>query len=304
MNKNRIYWLGVLGIINAAIFFLNYTDTTQTEKQKFFLQKWIVSPNLPDTLEFCGEKILLSDYELKERYDKELIQAIYQHSTTLLLIKQSKRWKQIILPILKSQEIPDDFFYLMVTESHFRLQATSNKGAQGLWQFMKETADYYRLEVNSYVDERNDPIQSTYAACKFLNDAYKKLKNWKLVAAAYNRGLNGLLQDMNAQKVDNFEDIYLNPETSRYLFRILALKYIIENPENYGFKLYNTDYYDTIPYKTLTIQQTIPDLVAFAKSNGTTYKHIKTLNPWLVSNSLHVVNGKTYYIKVPINENK
>jgi hypothetical protein len=300
MKTKLFYLLAVLLVLLTALFFLNYTDTTRTQRHKLLQENWIITPNYSDTLQFCNEKILLSDFDLKERYEKELIQAIYQHSTTLLLIKQSKRWKQIILPILKSEHIPEDFFYLMVTESHFRLQATSNKGAQGLWQLMKETAEYYRLEVNALVDERNDPVKSTYAACKFLKDAYQKLGDWKLVAAAYNRGLNGLLLDMSAQKVQKFEDIYLNPETSRYLFRIIALKNIMENPQDYGYKLFPSDYYDTIPYRTLTIEQTIPDIVEFAKKQGTNYKNIKLLNPWIIGNSLPVSNGKKYEIKIPL----
>lgn len=293
-------FFGGILIASTTLFSLNYTDSLNTQQKKVFKEPLFFSPPVQDTLTFCGETIPLTDFEVRERYEKELIQAVFQHSTTLLLLKQSKRWKHIVLPILKEQGIHEDFFYLMTAESHFRVQATSNKGAQGLWQFMKSTADYYHLEVNAYVDERNDPIASTYAACKFLKDAYKKLNNWCLVAAAYNRGLNGLLIDMNAQKTFNYPDLFLNSETSRYLFRIIALKNLMEAPEKFGYQLSAADYYDTIPYRTVQVAQTIPDLVAFAKSHNTTFKHLKTLNPWLVSNSLPIINNKSYTIRIPI----
>lgn len=293
------FFAGML-LASTALFSLQFTDSLSSQQIRAFKEPLFFSPPVQDTLIFCGEIIPLNDFEVRERYEKELIQAVFQHSTSLLLLKQSKRWKQIVLPILKEQGIPEDFFYLMAAESHFRVQATSNKGAQGLWQFMKSTADYYHLEVNAFVDERNDPIASTYAACKFLKDAYKKLGNWSLVAAAYNRGLNGLLIDMNAQQIYTYPDLFLNSETSRYLFRIIALKNLMEAPEKLGYQLSSTDYYDTIPYRIVQVTQSIPDLVAFAKSHNSTFKHLKTLNPWLVSNSLPMMNNKSYTIRIPI----
>lgn len=253
---------------------------------------------LPESLDFAGEKVPLNLYYVKEHLEWELNVNTYLHATSILTLKRTKRWFPVIEPILKANNIPDDFKYLALIESGFQ-NVTSPKGAIGFWQFLKGTAIDYGLEVNTEVDERYHVEKSTEAACQYLNKAYQKYQNWTMVAAAYNAGTKGIDVQIERQKENNYYDLLLNEETERYVFRILALKLITSNPSNYGFNLAPGDYYQPIKYELETINGPIKSWADFAKERHLSYRLIKEFNPWLRQPDLKNRPHKTYQIKIP-----
>jgi hypothetical protein len=264
-------------------------------------KQYISSFPLPDELTFAGEAVPMDDPDVRERIERELIQNSYKHSAIILILKREGRWRKQINRILKEEGVPEDFFYLAVAESELDEHAQSSVGAVGFWQFMKATASLYDLEVNDYVDMRKDPIAATYAACRYLKEAYKRFGNWTLAAASYNRGIAGLENAIKAQKVNNFYDLYLNRETYRYVMRIIALKLIIENPQAYGFFVEEADKYQPLVTRSVLVDSTINDLPQFALDMGINYKILKIYNPWLNSSDykLAVPKGKSYTITLP-----
>jgi membrane-bound lytic murein transglycosylase D len=261
-----------------------------------------VSLDPPEDLNFAGEPVPLRDLEVKERLETELIKNIYLHSVTFMNIKRASRWRNEMTAILAKQGIPEDFFYLCIAESHL-VNATSPMGAKGFWQFMEATGKAYGLEINEQVDERYDPVKSTYAAAKYLKDAYRAFGNWTLVAASYNMGIGGVQAQLKKQRVKSYYDLYLNRETSAYVFRVLAIKSILERPENYGFILRPDQLYKPLRYKVVKVDSTINDIVGFALQQGTTYKMLKVMNPWILGDQIKNGVGdakKTYEIHIPV----
>ncbi len=257
----------------------------------------------PNDLNFAGEIVPLHDFDVQERLDKELIRYIYYHSATIMNIKRAARWKEEMIRILKRNNVPEDFFYLCIAESHLT-NATSPVGAKGFWQFMPSTAKGYGLEITEQVDERYDPVKATHAACKYIKEAYRKFGNWTLVAASYNMGMGGVQKQLDRQKVNNYYDLYLNQETAAYVFRILAIKSVLEDPSAYGFNIPREQLYSPVRYQTVTVDTTIPNLIEFAQIHGTTYKMLKVMNPWMLKDELVVEtdsegNAKKYKIKIP-----
>lgn len=304
LRSKIIYILAPVMLLVGGIILVGSSGATDSEHLKGLTSHaTTISLDPPDDLNFAGEIVPLQDFDVQERLDKELIRYIYYHSATIMNIKRAARWRPEMTKILKSNGVPEDFFYLCVAESHLT-NATSPAGAKGFWQFMKPTANMYGLEVSKQVDERYDPIKATKAACRYLKDAHRKFKNWTLVAASYNMGMGGLQKQINRQKVDNYYDLYLNRETAAYVFRILAIKTVLDNPESYGFQIREEQLYSPLRYKTVTVDSTIDDLVAFAQENGTTYKMLKVLNPWILGDKLAVGldkdgNKKSYKIQIP-----
>lgn len=254
---------------------------------------------IPAAVTFAGEPVPLNDFEVKERLDRELTVNGYWHSNMIQNLKLAHRWFPIIEPILKENNIPDDFKYLAIAESGLR-NVVSPSEAHGYWQFLKGTGIQYGLTINAEVDERYDMEKSTLAATSYLKDAYAKFKNWTLAGASYNAGMGAIEGAVNKQKENAYYDLYLKDETSRYIFRALAYKIIFENTEKYGFFLTKNDLYDPLEYKTVKVTSTIPDLASFAKDHNTSYKMVKVFNPWLRSNLLTVKPGATYEIKLPL----
>jgi len=254
----------------------------------------------PDYITLGGEEAPLHQYDIRERLDRELLVNTYWHSSMIRMLKQANRYFPIIEPILAEHGVPDDFKYLALAESGLEMSAASYAGAKGPWQFMKAASKVYGLEVAEEVDERYHIEKSTHAAAKYLLDEKKALKSWTLAAAAYNAGRTGVRRQLERQKVENYYDLYLNTETSRYVFRILAIKQIHQNPEKYGFYLDSSTMYQPIPTKEVEVKS-IANIAAFAKDQGTTYKEIKLLNPWLRHPKLSArKSGKKYLVKVPI----
>jgi membrane-bound lytic murein transglycosylase D len=253
----------------------------------------------PEAIDFAGESTPLQITDVKERLDRELLINANLDATTALIIKRANRAFPIIEPILQQYGVPDDFKYLAVIESGL-INAVSPSGAKGVWQFMPDTAKERGMEVNDIVDERYHLEKSTEAACKYFLAAKEKFGTWTMAAASYNGGMNGLGRKIEEQKVTNYYDLGLTEETSRYVFRILALKEIMQQPAKYGFSLFSTDLYAPIPTKNVAVDSTITNLTAFAQSQGINYKVLKIHNPWLRDKKLLNSTRKKYEIKIPL----
>ena len=223
---------------------------------------------------------------------------MYWQSNTLFYFKRANKYFPIIEPILEKNNIPNDFKYLAIIESGLE-NVVSPAGATGFWQFMKGTAKDRGMEVNSEVDERYNLEISTQAACDYLQDAYDKFGSWTMAAASYNVGMNGLQKRATEQNSNNYYDLYLPMETSRYVFRLLAIKEIFENKSKYGFVLRNQDLYKKIETETVSLSAKNVDLFAYSDSLGINYKILKQFNPWLRDKKLTNKSGKTYTIIIP-----
>lgn len=253
----------------------------------------------PEEVDFAGEKAPLQITDVRERLDRELLINANLDATTALIIKRANRAFPIIEPILAKYGVPDDFKYLAVIESGL-VNAVSSAGARGVWQFMPETAKEKGMEVNDIVDERYHLEKSTEAACRYLLSAKDKFGSWTLAAASYNGGMNGITKKIDEQKVSNYYDLALTEETSRYVFRILALKEIMKQPAKYGFTIFSSDLYAPIPTKRVAVDSTITDLTSFAMSQGINYKILKIHNPWLRDKKLVNPTKKRYEIEIPL----
>nr|WP_255495263.1 lytic transglycosylase domain-containing protein [Dysgonomonas sp. 521] len=262
------------------------------------------SVEVPDKVTFAGEDIQLDRYDMHERYDREINGFTYLHSTTLLLIKRANRYFPIIEPILKENGIPEDFKYLAVIESSLDTRAVSSAGAAGLWQFMPKTGPNYGLEVSSEVDERYSVEKSTVAACKYFKEAYRKYGSWASVALSYNAGQGRISGELDKQQADDSLDLWLVSETTRYYFRMLAVKQIFENPAKFGFIFTDKDLYKPIEFTKVEVTQSIPDLASFAKERGLTYAQLKDFNSWLRDRKLTISakSQSSYTILIPTQE--
>ena len=256
------------------------------------------APKIPSKLTFAGETVPLNKLEVRERLDQELIINTYRHSSTILLLKRAHQWESVIRKILKEQNIPEDFVYLCMAESNLG-QVSSPSNASGFWQFLKPTAIQYGLIVNNDIDERFNVEKSTYAACQYLKDSYQKLGSWTLAAAGYNMGMTGISNQATLQKSNDYYDLYLNSETSRYLFRILALKVIVQNPQDFNFHLQPSDLYSPYEYREIPISISIPSWIDWSLQNSSNYKELKWMNPWIRNTSLSNSEQDTFYIKLP-----
>lgn len=253
----------------------------------------------PIAIDFAGENAPLQITDVKERLDRELLINANLDATTLLILKRANRVFPIIEPILQRNGIPDDFKYLAVIESGL-VNAVSPAGARGVWQFMPATAKEKGMEVNEVVDERYHLEKSTQAACKYLLEAKAKFGSWTLAAASYNGGMTGVTKQIEMQQVSNYYDLLLNDETSRYVFRILALKEIMKNPDKFGFIINPIDLYVNLPSKIISVDTSIVDLAAFAKTQGINYKILKIHNPWLRDKKLINQSRKRYELEIPL----
>lgn len=250
------------------------------------------------TLDFCGEKVPMHIADVQERYDRELTINRNLHASTELVIKRANRMFPVMEPILKKYGVPDDFKYLAVIESRLE-NAVSPAGARGVWQFMPATAKEYGLEVNEIIDERYHLEKATEAACKYLLDAKKRFGSWTMAAASYNGGMAGMTRQMDRQKATDYYDLLFVEETSRYVFRILALKEIMRNPEKYGYNIPQNELYKPIKTKKISVSTSVENLADWSIEQGINYKVLKIHNPWLRDISLKNTSGKNYQIEIP-----
>ncbi|WP_340152763.1 lytic transglycosylase domain-containing protein [uncultured Marivirga sp.] len=256
---------------------------------------------LPEEIDLAGEPVPLHIDDVKERLDKELHINSYWHNNTIFLFKRANRWFPVIEPILEKNGVPDDFKYLALIESGLE-NVTSYAGAVGFWQILKSTGKEYGLEINRDVDERYHPVKSTEAACKYLKRAYDKFGNWTLVAASYNRGMRGMQNALDNQKVDNsYYDLMLNDETSRYVFRILAIKQIFESPQDYGLDISKEHLYEPYSYRTDTVRNST-NWVDYSREQNTTYKTLRIYNPWIQDDDIRIGRNEYYVINLPIGD--
>lgn len=306
-----------LGIsLIALAIVLGYIRSNQTSKQQAVIANEMavydnppageyagylnaVSLELPEELYFAGERVPLELPDVRERLDRELHINTYWHSSTIFLIKQANRWLPQIEKILEENGVPDDFKYLTAIEGGFA-NAVSPANAVGFWQIREGAGKENGLEIRREVDERYDPLKSTVAAAKYLKKAYNKFGSWTNAAASYNRGMAGLQRALDDQQVESYYDLLLNEETSRYVFRILAIKEIIERPEKYGFNIDKQHLYDQESLRYVEVNEDIDDLVKFSKDQGINYKLLKRHNPWLRRDKLDV-DKKSYRIAIPVN---
>lgn len=301
--KKNISLIAVFVVLLSIFSSLSFSSEEHSESisiLKNLKEKYTIFaiPKPTSNIYFANERVPLENPDIWERYDKELLKNTYWQSNTLLLFKRAAKYFPIIEPILKKNNIPNDFKYLALIESGLE-NVSSPAGAKGFWQIMKTTAKEFNLEVNSEVDERYHIEKSTQVACDFLNSAKKKFGSWTLAAAAYNMGKSGLLKQMNRQKSYSYYDLLLNNETSRYVFRILAIKEIIENPKKYGFQFRSEDLYENIPTYEVMVDTSINSWADFSKDYGINYKILKLHNPWLRESYLTNKLKKKYYIKLP-----
>jgi len=302
MKKKHFYFLGssilIFVLVQLFIYAAELKSDDELYQQQFNMKYGIFAILQPQGLNFAGEEVPIQSPEIWERLDKELLKNIYWQSSTMLFFKKANKYFPIIEPILKKNNIPNDFKYLAIIESGLD-NVVSPAGATGFWQIMKGTALEYGLEVNSGIDERYNLEKSTELACSYLNDAYKKFGNWTIAAASYNMGKSGVRTRMLKQGTNNYYNLHLNSETARYVFRILAVKEIMENPKKYGFIFRDKDLYVMPEYKTLEVDSTIANLSDFAKIQGVNYKILKQFNPWLRTSSLPDKSRKKYVLKIP-----
>ena len=310
MKKNKslfrlAFFLLTITVLVTFVRFFSFSKIENKDKvssNEFLRHYAIYAVPMPENLNFAGEPVPIKKYDVFESLDREFLVNTYWQSQTLLFIKRANKYFPIIEPILKKNNIPDDFKYLALAESGLT-NAVSPSHAVGFWQFMKKTAKQYGLTVNKNIDERYHLEKSTQAACDYLNAAYDIFKNWTLVAASYNIGMGSLKNQLLKQQVTSYYDLYLNQQTARYVYRIIAIKYILSNPERYGFHFRQKDLYRYPEFKIDTIDTTITSLEDFAISQSINLKILKDMNPWIRGRQLLNPDSIKYAIKVPLKRN-
>jgi membrane-bound lytic murein transglycosylase D len=299
MNKSfRI--ISLLSVVCITLLFINAIHKSDIDPGTNTHQNYkIRALKLPSNLNLAGERVPLEKPDVKERMDRELLVNTYWQSNGILLFKRANKYFPIIEPLLKKHGLPDDFKFLALAESGFT-DETSTVGAAGIWHFMNATGKEYGLEINNNVDERYNIEKSTKVAAEYLKNAKNRFGSWTLAAAAYNAGNYGISRRLEAQGVTNYYDAKLPNETERYVFRVLALKEIISNPEKYGFVFEKDDLYTTKKTYTVKVDTAITNITSFAKGFGMNYKEFKIYNPWLRENKLNNRSRKLYEIKIPV----
>ena len=257
----------------------------------------IANIKLDQALNFCGEPVALDLQEVRERLEKELLLTIWDRPQVVLWIKRSTRYLPIIEEMLAENNMPDDLKYMAIIESALRPHAGSRKGAIGYWQFLKSTGLKYGLRINADIDERRNIFASTQAAINYLKELYAMLGSWTLAAAAYNMGEIGLQSEMVSQKSEDYYQLYLPLETQRYVFRIIAAKLILTNPERFGFQFSDDDLYPPLAFDRIQIEcfQDTPILIV-AQAAKTYFKAIKDLNPEIRG---HFLTAGTHSLLIP-----
>lgn len=289
----------VLTSIFELIAFFNSTKKIDSNYEDYFSENYnSFKVTIPKNMSFAGEKVPVKEPSVRKAIARELQKNIYEQTHSLFLHKRASRWFPVIEPILKKNNIPEDFKYLAIVESQLT-NVVSPQGATGFWQLIEVTAKGYGLEITSEVDERYHVEKSTEAACKYFKEAHKMFNNWTLVAASYNRGMGGIQSQLHRQNTENYYKLLLTAETARYIYKVLAVKEILARPHIYGYKISKKDLYGVPAFKKITVDSTIHNLNAFAIAQGYDHTTLVNLNPWLLSNSLTNNNKKKYTILFP-----
>jgi membrane-bound lytic murein transglycosylase D len=293
MYSSKIYPIAIISLLmTTVLLFLSSNKNTTYD-----LTQMVKPPKMRSSYQFAGEEIPMN-IDTKERMEKELLTNSYFHTSTILAIKNASRFFPMIERILAEEGVPDDFKYLAVAESNLS-NATSPAGAKGLWQFMKGTAADYGLEVSADIDERFHYEKSTRAACKYLKTLKNQSGSWVNAAASYNMGFGNFGKNSSSQNEKSYFDMNLVEETSRYVFRIVAIKEILSDPSSFGFQV-DEDRKHT-PHdnlKQIEVSSSILNLGEFAHQNSTTYRLLKYYNPWLIDTKV-LYKGKPYTVQIP-----
>lgn len=260
----------------------------------------IVNPYVPQQMQLCGKTVKFDRADMWERMDRELASMSYTHGNTLLTIKRANKYFPVLEPILKKNGVPTDLLYLACIESYLNERAYSPAKAAGIWQFIPSTAKEYGLEVSDEVDERYNLEKATAAACRYLKNAYNRYGNWESVMASYNGGMARITKELAAQQVDTSFDLYLADETMRYVYRVMAMKLIMEDPSAFGFSLNADQLYQPVDYTETQVSGPVADWPSWAKEQGITYAQLREANPWIRAKSLTNKAGKTYTVKIPV----
>ena len=259
----------------------------------------VYSPDVPASVKICGETVPLERVDMYEAFDRELTSIVYTHGTTLLILKRANRFFPELQRILRDNGVPDDMLYLACVESSLNPRAYSPAKAAGFWQFIPSTAREYGLEVNDEVDERYNIEKATAAACRYLKSSYRRFGNWPSVMAAYNGGNARITGELDRQGQDTSLDLYLTEETTRYPYRIMAMKTVLENPSRYGFHLRPDQLYQPRRFREVTVSGPVADWPRWAASHGISYAILRDLNPWIRAKKLTNRTGKTYKVRIP-----
>lgn len=262
----------------------------------------VYSPEIPESVILCGKKIDLDRVDMYERFDRELSSIIYTHGTTMLIIKRANRYFPEMAPILRANGVPDDLLYLACVESSLNPRAYSPAKAAGFWQFIASAAKEYGLEVNDEIDERYNIEKATAAAARYLKKAYNKYGDWATAMASYNGGLTRITKALAIQGVKTSLDLYLAEETTRYPYRVMAMKVLMENPSQYGFHLRANQLYQPRKYKTVEVSGPVENWADWANAHGINYSILREENPWIRANTLTNKTGKTYKVRIPLAE--
>lgn len=304
---NLLSKIGLITVLAAVtVLFTNAVQqpentippTSETMEQKLVNDYNVYALDIPEGLTFAGERVPIENPDIKERLDRELLVNTYWQSNMLIMIKRANKYFPIIEPLLEKHGLPDDFKYLAVAESGLD-NVRSPAGAAGFWQFLKSTGKEYGLEINDYVDERYNLDMATEVAAAYLKKSKERFGSWTAAASAYNAGNAGISKQMKRQDVNDYYDLLLNSETSRYVFRILAFKEILSNPKKYGFNYREKDLYTAVPTFNVKVDTAVTDFAAFAKTFDINYKILKIHNPWLRDTYLKNASGKEYFIAIP-----
>lgn len=290
--------LVILAVCALSIHAVQEAPTDENLEKKLVNDYNVYALPLPEKMDFAGEPVPLNDPDVRERMDRELLVNTYWQSNGLLLFKRANKYFPLIEPLLKKYGLPDDFKYLAVAESGLEYRS-SPAGASGIWHFMKGTGLEYGLEINDYVDERYNLEKATMVAAEYLKKSKERFGSWTMAAASYNAGVYGMTKQMDRQKQTDYYDLLLNEETSRYVFRILALKEILTHPKQYGFNFREKDLYHNIPTYTVMVDTAVADWAEWVKPFGINYKILKLHNPWLRDTYLKNASRKKYFIEIP-----
>lgn len=299
MNKKIILTTLLIGFGLGVLSFLLLSNVNSTLFSFDPIPQNIKGIKIKSNLIFAGELIPTDNPDVAERLERELLINTYQHSATILHLKLATRYLPTVERIFKEEGLPDDLKYIAVAESSLR-NAVSSAGAKGIWQFKEAAAGEMGLVINDYVDERNNFEKSTYAAAKYLKRLNEKFNSWALACAAYNMGAQALITSMKEQGEESYFNLNLSDETNRYLFRIIAIKEIMNHPDHFGYYLEPTESYESLTnYKTIEVDSSINNLSQFAHGFGITYRELKIHNPWLLKSTLVNKNKELYKIKIP-----
>ena len=307
MQRSQTAWAFGAALITLAAILVTTAFTKPTSALRAEVEvnaadvpkQTVRSWSIPEELSLAGEAVPITQLDVREKLDRELIVNTYWHSNAMLIMKRAHRWFPVIEPILEEEGLPEDFKFLAVIESGLT-NAVSPAGATGFWQFLKSTGRKYNMEVTEQVDERYHLEKATRGACAYLKSMHAKYGSWALAAASYNMGPGALDKRLAEQKVETYWDLLLNAETGRYVYRILAVKQLFANPADYGFILDESDLYPTYQTASVKVTSSIPNLADWALEQGINYKILKTLNPWLRAKGLTVSSGKSYAIQLPV----